>query len=198
MKRLLILVFAFLFLFIPSLVSAQGGQNQNRVQDPTTNEASVTPQDYQIQVQNQIQTKNQGEGQMLMVATQQMQQLMNMEGLSEDMGDKVRLLAQEQFQAQNQIQTQLDKFETRSSLMKKLFGSDYSAIKNLKQQVEQNQLRIQELTQLQTEVANQAEESQLQEAVQSLVDQNTALQQKIQSEEEAGGIFGWIVKLIYS
>ena len=196
MKRLIILTVSLMVLvFAPGLVLAQGVQQQNRVQDPTAHEATATPQGNQVQNQNQVQTQNQGEDQQLMEATQQMQQLMDMEGLDEEVGDRVRNIAQQQVQAQSQIQTQVDKLESKSGFMKSLFGPDYGAIKNLRQQMEENQLRIQQLIQLQNEVVNQAEESQLQEAVQALIDQNTALQDKIQAEEKVGGIFGWLIRL---
>jgi uncharacterized protein YxeA len=191
MKKIIIALSVFALLAITGAVLAQGGQQvqqQNRIQDPTTHSDTVTPQGNQVQNQNQIQVQNQGEETQLRTATQHMEQLMDMQGLNEGIGVQVRQLVQEQVQAQNQIQTQLEKLESRSGFMKRLFGTDYGAIKNLKQQMEQNQLRIQQLTQLQNEVANQAEENQLQEAVQALIDQNIALQEKIQSEEKVGGI----------
>jgi hypothetical protein len=180
----------------PSFALAQGVQQQKKIQDPSTHlSGSPTPQGNQVQNQNQTQTQNQGEETQLQVATQHMEQLMHMEGVREEVGNQVRVIAQEQVQTQSQIQTQLNKIESRSGLMKRLFGPDYGAIKNLKQQMEQNQLRIQQLTQPQNQVANQTEETQLQEATQALVEQNTALEEKIQAEEQVGSIFGWLIKL---
>jgi len=82
--------------------------------------------------------------------------------------------------------------------MKKLFGPDYGAIKNLKQQMEQNRLRIQLLTELQNQVINQADEIQLEEAIQALIDQNISLEEQLQTEEQIGSIFGWLIKLFYN
>lgn len=199
MKKLILTsVAALVLVFVPSLVSAQGVQQQNKVQDPTTHvSATVTPKGDQIQNENQIQTQNQGEETQLMVATQQMQKLMDMEGLTGEVGTKIRTLAQEQVQAQTQIQTQLNKLESKSNFMKKLFGPDFGAIKNLNQQVEQNRLRIQELQQLQNQVTNQADKTKLQEAIQTLLNQNTSLQEQVRAEEKVGSIFGWLVKLFY-
>lgn len=199
MKKLILTsVAALTLIFVPSLVSAQGAQQQNKVQNPTTHvSATVTPKGNQVQNENQIQTQNQGEETQLMVATQQMQQLMSMEGFTEEVGTKIRTLAQEQVQAQTQIQTQLNKLESKSGLMKKLFGPDFGAIKNLNQQVEQNRLRIQELQQLQNQVTNQADKTKLQEAIQTLLNQNTSLQEQVKAEEKVGSIFGWLVKLFY-
>ncbi|KKQ43150.1 MAG: hypothetical protein US62_C0053G0001 [Candidatus Woesebacteria bacterium GW2011_GWA1_37_8] len=193
-KTLSIFMLIGALVVFPSLISAQGVQQQNKVQDSTT-QISVSPTGNQVQ--NQVQTQNQGEGIQLMVATQQMQRLMDMEGLNEEVGNKVRTLAQEQVQAQTQIQTQLNKLETKSNFMKKLFGPDFGAIKNLNQQMEQNKLRIQQLQQLQNQVSNQADKTQLQEAIQTLLNQNTSLQEQIRAEEKVGSLFGWFVKLFY-
>ena len=196
MKKILSIVVGLTVLTLtPFVVSAQGVQQQNRVQDPTTHEVTTTPQGNQVQNQNQIQTQNQGEEQQLMVATQQMQQLMDMESSDEEAGEKVRNIAQQQVQAQDQIQTQIEKMESKSALMKRLFGPDYSAIKNLKQQMEQNQQRIQQLQMLSYEVENEGNEAQLQESINSLIQQNIYLQEKIQAEEKVGGIFGWLIRL---
>lgn len=207
MKRILSISIPAVFLLVfPVMILAQGNQlgqqgqgvqQQDRVQDPAAHEdeTAVSPQGNQVQDQNQIKTQNQGEETQLQVATQHMEQLMDMEGLSEEVGNKVRTIAQEQVQTQTQIQIQLGKLESKSGLMKKLFGPDYGAIKNLKQQREQNQLRIQQLQELQTQVVNQADEIQLEEAIQALVEQNTALQDQIETEEQVSSLFGWLVRL---
>lgn len=199
MKKLIATSITALALVVaPSFVSAQGVQQQNKVQDPATHLSNTpTPQGNQVQNQNQIQTQNQGEETQLQVATQHMEQLMDMEGLNEEVGSQVRTIAQEQVQTQTQIQTQLNKLESKSGLMKKLFGPDYGAIKNLKQQMEQNRLRIQQFEQLQNQVTNQADETQLEEAIQALVEQNTSLEEQIQAEEQVGSIFGWLIRLFY-
>ena len=113
------------------------------------------------------------------------------------MVNQIRTIAQEQVQAQTQIQAELNKLESKSGFMKKLFGTDYGAINNLKQQLEQNRLRIKLLTELQNQVTNQADETQLQEAVLALTEQNTSLEEQIEAEESIGSLLGWLVKLFY-
>jgi hypothetical protein len=199
MKKLMtILIITLLLVFSPSFSWAQGVQQQERVQDPATHDSGApTPQGNQVTNQSQVQTQNQGEEIQLQVATQYMEQLMDMGGLNEKVGGQVRTIAQEQVQTQSQIQAQLNKLESRSGWMKKLFGPDYKALKNLREQMEQNRLRIQQLTQLKNQVTNQADETRLQEAIQVLVEQNTALEEQIQAEEKVGSIFGWLIRLFY-
>ena len=140
MKKIFVMTFsiAVVLVFLPTIVLAQGNQQgqqgqqeqgiqrQDRVQDPTTHEDAtvVTPQGNQVQNKNQVSTQNRGEETQLQVATQHMEQLMDMEGLNEEVGNQVRNIAQEQVQTQTQIQTQLNKLESRSGLMKKLFKED--------------------------------------------------------------------------
>lgn len=210
MKKIItISALSIALLVLPTVVLAQGNQQgqqnqqgqgiqqQDRTQDPTTheNETEISPQGNQVQSKIRVSTQNQEEETQLQVATQHMEQLMDMEGSAEAVGNQARTIAQEQMQAQAQIQTHLNKLESKSGLMKKLFGPDYGVIKNLRQQMEQNRLRIQQLIQLQNQVINQADETQLQEAIQVLVEQNTALEEQIQAEEQIKSLFGWLVKL---
>ena len=177
--------------------TGQQVQQQDRIQDPANNTGSPLPSGNQVQNQNQVTTQNQGEETQLQVATQQMQQLMDMEGFNQDLVNQIRTIAQEQVQAQTQIQAELNKLESKSGFMKKLFGTDYGAINNLRQQLEQNRLRIQLLTELRNQVTNQADETQLQEAVLALTEQNTSLEEQIEAEESIGSLLGWLVKLFY-
>ncbi len=221
-KIISILVLGFALLVVPTVVLAQqgqGSQQQDRVQDPATHEDSVVaPQGNQVQ--NQVKTQNVGEDSQLNVNTQEslqsnedsqgrsdtarqnmsnvaqkVEELLEDEKVQDGIGQQVKTIAQQQQQAQGEITGQLNKLESRQGLMKKLFGPDLKAIKNLKQQIEQNQLRIQELQELQNQVVNQADETQVQELIQVLVDQNTALEDQIQAEEQVGSVFGWLLKL---
>lgn len=194
MKKVIILLLVLGILTVPATTFAQNGreiQKQDRIQDPADNPASASPQTNL----NQVQVQNKGEETQLRTTAQYMQELMNMENLGEEVGNQIKTLAQNQLQAQSQIQSQLDKLGTKSKLMKSLFGPDYKAIENLKQQMEQNRLRIQQLTQLANQVQNQSEKTMLQEATQSLIQQNTQLQEQIEKDESAFSLFGWLVKL---
>jgi len=110
-------------------------------------------------------------------------------------GEQVRQIAQEQTQAQDQIQTELGKVEGRGGFLKSLIGPDYQALKNMQKAMEQNQLRIGQLEQLQNQLANQSDIVMVQETIQALTEQNTALQDRVNLEERVGSMFGWLFKL---
>jgi len=195
----LVLAFAFPALAAKNSVGAQTGtqiQQQDRVQDPTTHTSAYpSATGSQVKNTNQVSTQNMGESTKLMVATSEMEQLMEEMPETTQVGAQVRTIAQEQVQAQAEIQTQLAKMESKSNFLTKLFGPDFGAIKNLKEQMEQNRLRIQTLTELQTQVTNQADETQLETAIQALIDQNTSLEDQISTKESIRSLFGWFVKL---
>lgn len=218
MKKILTITLSILLVlvFLPVIAFAQGQgnqvQNQNQVQTQNQGE------DQQLQVATQEQESLQegqdeeSEGQAggqpksassrsetarqhMSAVAQTVEELLTTQGARGGIGQQVSAVAKEQQQAQQEIEGELDKLEARQGWMKKLFGPDYKAIKNLNQQMEQNRLRIQQLTQLQNQVANEADETQLQETIQALVEQNTALQDQIEAEEQVGSLFGWLIRL---
>lgn len=175
-------------------------QNQNQVQTQNQGEE----QQLQVQTQEQEQTGNQGQNKgsqnknqnaldhMSDVANkvQELQQIREEGGL----GEQVRQVAQEQNQAQSQIKDNLNKLNSRGQLIKLLMGTDYEVIKNLKTQLEQNQLRITTLEQIQTQLTNQEDITMVQATIQTLKQQNISLQEKVNSEEKTKSMFGWLFK----
>jgi uncharacterized protein YxeA len=183
---------------------------------------SSSPTGNQIQNQNQVKTQNQGENSQLKVNTQEKENLEEhvstgsenrnqnaVQNMSEvatkvqqllqlrttgGIGEQVRQIAQEQNQAQTQIQEQLNKLESKSKIAKLLIGTDYGIVKKLKAQIAQNQARIDQLTQLQNQLSNQSDITMVQETIQALVQENTSLQERITAEEQTKSLFGWLFR----
>jgi len=109
-------------------------------------------------------------------------------------GEQVRQIARSQNQAQEEIQEQLHKLNTKGKLARLLTGTDFGAIKNIKAQLEQNRVRIQQLEKLQTKLTNQADLKAVEEAIQAMIEANASLQERIGNEEQAGSLFGWLFK----
>lgn len=184
--------------------SSTGNQVQNQNQVKTQNQG----EDSQIQTNTQeqenlgdgqgegLQNRNQNAIQNMSEVAKQVQQLLQIRTTG-GIGEQVRQIAQEQNQAQTQIQEQLNKLESKGKLARFLTGTDYGAVKNLKQQLEQNQLRIEQLTQLQNQLSNQGDITMVQETIQALIQENTSLQERITAEEQVGSVFGWLVRLFY-
>lgn len=215
----------FIFPSLVLAVDQQQIHSQQKTQDSSTaNNPSSTPikVQNQIQIQNQgtkeqlrvttqektnagtdsgklgqpktVTPKAQAQENMSVVA-QKVQELLSLPERSGGIGEQVRIIAQAQNQIQQQMQQQLNKIESRKGLVKALFGPDYGAIKNLKQQLEQNQLRVRQLGQLVNQLSNPADQNLVQETIEALNQQNVALQEKIAAEERVGSAFGWLLKL---
>ena len=123
------------------------------------------------------------------------EELLTTKTMQGGIGEQVRQIAQQQKTAQQEIQTELGKVDSRGGLLKSIIGPDFNALKNMQKQMEQNQLRITQLEQLQNQLTNQGDMTMVQETIQALTEQNTALQDRINLEERAGGMFGWLFKL---
>lgn len=208
MKKLSIFLIALFFvLAFPGLILAK---NPN----PKVNTV-VVPQGNQIENQNRVQTQNQGEDQEndeekdglkkisprsqaarqhMSIVAQKVEELLTTQGAEEGIGEQVREFAKAQKQVLEETEKQLGKLESKPGLVKKLFGPNYKAIKALEKFMERNQLRIRELRQLQMQIANQDEQTQIEETIRALIAQNTALQAQVQTEEQTVSLFGWLVK----
>ena len=195
-KYTLFAVILSVILVFPKLVNAQGVQQQDRVQDPTM-DVSITPNadENQVQNQNQYAVQNQGVETQLMSANQQMQKLMDMDGLGEDIRSRLGTLAQAHLQTQLQIQQEVNKLNSRSRATRLFAGTDLGAVKNMKAQLEQNRVRVQQLNELKNQLANEGELTMLQETIQAMNLENTALQERITAEDQQKSLFGWLFRL---
>ncbi len=129
------------------------------------------------------------------VATK-VEELLTNKTMQGGIGQQVRVIAQEQKTSQQEIQTELGEVDTRNGFLKFIIGPDFKALKNMQKQMEQSQLRVQQLTQLQNQLTNQGDIAQVQQTIQALTAQNTALADRINLEEKSGSLLGWLFKLL--
>lgn len=183
--------------------SPAGNQVKNSNQVTTQNQGEDTQIEVQESVNEQevfadspgdgVKNRNQNAIEHMSFVAQEVERLLAGD-ISGGIGEQVREVARAQKQAQTNIEGEFTKLKAKTGFLKSLFGPDYRAIKNLNRQIEQNQLRIQELEKLAEQVQNQAEKTQIQAAIQAMADQNAILQNQVQAEEQVGSIFGWLVK----
>ena len=173
--------------------------------------------------QNQVKTQNEGVDQQLEVQTAEqedtnegtksasprseiaqekmsdvakgVEEILTTKTLRGGIGDQVKIIAQEQKQDQSQIQTQIKKIDNRGGLLKSLIGPDYKALKSLEKLIAQNELRIQQLTELKNQLTNSGDITMIQETIDALVQQSVILQAIIDAENITGSMFGWLVRL---
>ncbi len=199
--------------------------SQNATQTRMTIVTSVTPQGTgtATQNENQVRTQNEGEETNLQVSTEEKENegekigtksgnrsAVAIEHMSEvakqvhilletkgtgGIGEQVRQIAREQNQAQLQVEEHLSKLVNRSTFKLALFGPDYQAIKRLKTVIEENQLRIEKLQELLTQLTNQGDNTAIQETIQALEQENIALQDLVDAGEQTRSMFGWLLRL---
>lgn len=128
--------------------------------------------------------------------SQQIKQLLNTESASGGIGDQVREWAKVQNQSQAKIQKHLDVVEERKGLVRSLFGPNYGSLNELKKEMQQNRVRVQQLEQLKLKLTNQADITNVQEMITLMQEENASLQEKITLEESNSGVFGWLIKLL--
>jgi hypothetical protein len=110
-------------------------------------------------------------------------------------GEQVRMIAREQNQAQTEIAEQIRRLDAKGQIMRFLTGTDLGAVKNLRTQIEMNQIRVQQLEQLMNQLSNRTESSLIQETIRAILAENNALQERIMAEEQTRSMFGWLLKL---
>lgn len=222
---LFVLSFVFVIPVFAIKNNEAGAQNSQQVQQQNQVQlnVSITPTGYQVQNKNQIKIQNEGEESQLQVQTQEEESLGQdesngsqnrnenaMEHMSEvakyvqllqqtrtsgGIGESVRIIARQQNQAQNEIQAELDKLESKSKFAKFISGSNYGALNNLAKQLEANELRIESLNELKNQLSNQADINMIQETIEALNQENISIQERIDSEIQTRSLFGWLFKL---
>jgi hypothetical protein len=117
---------------------------------------------------------------------------------NENLGSQIRTMAQNQIKSADAANQALEKAQARSDFAKFFIGANYTQLKTMKQEMDQNQLRIQELQQICSQISNAIDQTELQNQIQILEQQNTALQNQLNNEESGFSLFGWLMRLIHS
>jgi len=112
------------------------------------------------------------------------------------LSNKIQTVAQAQIQTQDKVNQSLDKAETRSGFAKFFIGPNYKQLKTAKQEMEQNQLRIQELNQIMSQIANASDQTELKNQIKILEAQNISLEEQLNQDAKGFSLFGWLSKWI--
>jgi len=111
-------------------------------------------------------------------------------------GEQIRVIARAQGAAEDSVNQSLEKAQSRTAFAKFFVGPNYSQLKDVKQQIEQNRLRIQQLNQIAAQISNQADQTNLQNQIQILEKQNTGLEEQLDQDAKGFSLFGWLSKLV--
>ncbi len=222
MKKIFSLMFVLAWLLV--VVPAWAANNGTGSQTNSVRQTTVPPTGNAVQKQNQVRVQNEGELTEIKTNTQEQESLegkqvsprseMAEEKMSEvaskveellvarttkgGIGEEIRQVAQEQKTAQEQMRSEIKKLGERGIWLKSLIGPDFQAIKRMEKLMEQNQLRIEELAQLKNQLSNQGDLVRVQETLQMMIEQDTAIKEMIESENGSSSLFGWLFRLLAS
>ena len=191
MKKYLILLFLFLFISFPVIAKSANG-NQVKNQNQTQNEGVET----QLQEQNEeIEQVDEDVRQNINKVSDQVKQLKLDFEDEGGIGAEVKKIAQNQEKNQEKIKSAYYELKNRGQFVRLFVGSDKKKIEALEQMSEENKLLIENLEKLKAETLNQTEKDQLQLTIESMIKQNTSLENELNNEKKVNGLFGWFVKL---
>jgi hypothetical protein len=224
MKKTIMLVSAVIIILpalaLASQTKAQNGQatdnSADRAQQGETDVVESSPVTTAVpnqsgqanQVQVQTQQQNAGEESQIQnqTATNLSSGVVMAKGLQQNLLDvaeviekpevKSRLnqMASEQLVNSSLIEEKIAKAQSRTSFARFFIGPDYYALKEVKQIMEQNQIRIRELEMLQLSLEDKAEISALQTCIQNLESVNLMLDNQLQEQTKGFSLFGWFTK----
>ena len=179
-------------------------ENQNRVNNPET--GTMTQEQERERLETNLQEAKpdyapqngaaQSRYQRMNQALESMARLSYRLG-NPDLGEQVQSVVRNQANAEDVINQGIDQAEKRSAATKFLLGPDYQALSEVKREVEQNQVRIRELNQIHAQIKNAGDQQELSVHINTLEQQNTALQDHLEELTSGFSLFGWFFRLIY-
>ena len=187
--------------------SGNGTGNQVQQQTQTANQGESN----QIKTQNQEesksgngnQTQNQNQEQQGQVNAEQHRSavanfIQSLNGIADretGIGQQVRTIAQQQNQSANTAIRAMEKVQTRSKVKTFFFGSDYKNLGALRSETVQTRNRLEQLNQLMESVQNEGDQTELQNQIQTLEQEQTRIESFIKAQEGKFSLFGWLVKI---
>ncbi len=166
-------------------------QDQTQQQDKTQNRTQDKTQD---KTQNKTQTSSAKQ-----VKNQVSSAVQTMLSISEgdsNVGQQIKIIAQNQNQNQEKIQKNIENIQSRSSFAKMLIGPNYGEIKDAKKTLEQNKLQIQQLNQIRTQLSNQGAQQMLSEQIKILEQSNQEIETILDQSQSGFSFFGWFNNLV--
>lgn len=111
-------------------------------------------------------------------------------------GKKVREIARAQRDSAEKVNGFVDDAQSRSAAAEFFLGPKYRDLSGIKQQITDNQSRIQSLQQATMQITDADLREIVQDHIETLTEENTKLQSFVAGKETKRGVFGWIFRLL--
>ena len=170
------------------------GEGSRRIAVGTTTQYSVKATSGERE-DNQ-QGENEGRGGEHRSAIANLVQRLKYVGNKEDgLGEKVREFAKEQASSSKDVADAADQVEKKGSFRTFLFGSDYKNLGKIRSEIAKTSNRIDKLNRDIEGVASSTEKNAVIQQITAMKDEQTKLQNFVQTNESKFSLFGWFTKL---
>jgi len=174
-------------------------ENETNVQTQNQNRVENQGEENQINEQERVRVQSeQGSAVMVQVRSQvanAVQEMLQVADRNGGIGQQVRVIAQAQNQNQEKLEVNMEKVQSRSSIIKFFIGPDYREINNAKKLLEQNREHIRQLNEIKSQLMIQADQQNLAQQVQVLEEANLEIENSLEVEQKGFSLFGWALKL---
>ncbi|MFA6492636.1 MAG: hypothetical protein WCV58_00605 [Patescibacteria group bacterium] len=185
--------------------SPSSTQNQNTTQTNNPETGVMTQEQTNTQLQSELQESMPSYSPKGQFSQERMSQIsLTLESMvmlsnrleNSNIKEQINSIAHNQANSEDMVNQSLDKAESRSKVAKFFVGPNYKELKNVKQEIEQNRLRIEELNRIMSQITNQTDKTELQNQIQILEIQNTSLEEELDIDIQGFSLFGWLSKSI--
>jgi len=179
-------------LWISSPISAKG-QDQNRVQDPTTHDGDVVEADLDStgNGQGSAGSPRAGLENAIQTLTRVSERFNNPET-----GEQVRTMTENHTRSQEKINTALSSMRSRSKLLKFVFGANYQNAGEVKAQAAQFRSDAEDLAKFKEELTYASDQEEMQDAIDNLEGEADALETELNQELQGFSLFGWLNRIL--
>lgn len=168
-----------------------GEMTQEQIQEKATVRTEECQMDYEPQMD--LSKERQG------VVNGAVSEIAKMSAGMEDqaLGDKLYGLAKKQSESEDLMNKSFDTVDKRWAITEFILGPNYKELKKVKQEMEENRVRIGEMNQVLAEIQNEGDRIELQIQLDILEEQQTKLQDNLDEAEGGLSLLGWFFKMIY-
>lgn len=148
-------------------------------------------------VQNQINQnqENQGEQRRSHVANA-VQEMLAVADRNPSIGQQIRIIAQNQNQEQEEMESALQVTKKRSGVVKFLIGPNYKELKKVENRLENNKNRLEELRGLRNQLKDSSDADVLAQQIQIMEQIGAELESEVNKEKQGISLFGWLFRWI--
>ncbi|MFA6131694.1 MAG: hypothetical protein WC702_01320 [Patescibacteria group bacterium] len=171
--------------------------NQETEQEGEENSEKITTDDEGEEIEEEKETAetNSRAVERRSIVANAVQEVLQVTEQTDGIGEQIRVMAQAQNQNHEQAEDGLEKIQQRSGIIQFFLGPNYGEVKRTGELLEENQNRLEEMSQLMSQVTNQSDKQNLIEQIGLLETTNEELSEAVEESSKGFSLFGWLIKI---